>query len=101
MSFRVTVNVEGSEYAVVAETAVKWGANGAYIWLIRDGKATRTPVKIIQRRQGRALIDADLSKADDVVVEGIQRLRDGVTVEYERTGISRRQQGIDRLTPAA
>jgi len=86
MSFRVSVNVEGREYAVVAETAVKWGANGAYIWLIRDGKAQRTPVKIIQRRQGRALIDAEIGAGDDVVVEGVQRLRDGVEVEYEQSG---------------
>lgn len=86
MSFRVSVDVEGREYAVVAETAVKWGANGAYIWMIRDGKAKRTPVKIIQRREGRALIDADIGAGDDVVVEGVQRLRDGADVEYEQTG---------------
>ena len=85
MSFRVA-DVEGREYPVVAETAVKWGANGAYIWLIRDGKAQRIPVKIIQRREGRAIIDAEIGAGDDVVVEGVQRLRDGVEVEYEQSG---------------
>ena len=95
MSFRVSVNVEGREYAVVAETAVKWGANGAYIWVIRDGKAVRMPVKIIQRRRGRALIDADFSAGDDVVVEGIQRLRDGSVVDYERSSYAGREGGPD------
>ena len=90
MSFRVVVDVAGREYAVVAETAVKWGANGAYIWLVREGRAQRVPVNIIQRRQGRALIDADLGTSDDVVVEGVQRLRDGSEVDYERSGFARR-----------
>ena len=92
MSFRVSVDVQGREYAVVAETAVKWGANGAYIWLVREGRAQRVPVNIIQRRQGRALIDADLGTGDDVVVEGVQRLRDGSEVDYERSGFARRKQ---------
>ncbi len=91
MSFRVAVDVAGREYAVVAETAVKWGANGAYIWLVREGRAERVPVNIIQRRQGRALIDADLGTGDDVVVEGVQRLRDGSEVDYERSGFARRE----------
>jgi len=94
MSFRVTVNIAGREYAVVAETAVKWGANGAYIWLVREGKAQRVPVNIIQRRQGRALIDGDIDRADDVVVEGIQRLRDGSIVDYERSGFARRERTV-------
>ena len=88
MSFRVSVNIEGRAYPVIAETAVQWGADGAFVWLIVDGNAKRTPVKIIQRQQGRVLVDADLTQGDIVVVEGIQRMRDGAPVDYQGPGVA-------------
>ena len=39
-------------------------------------------VKVVQRREGRVLLDGDLDSGDLVVVEGTQRMRNGVTVEY-------------------
>lgn len=83
MSFRVTADVEGERYAVVAETAVLWGADGAYVWAIVAGKAVRTPVRVVQRREGRVLIDGSLDAGGIVVVEGTQRMRDGVDVDYD------------------
>ena len=99
MSFRVSVEVEGREYAVVAETAVQWGADGAYVWLIQDGVARRTPVRIVQRQQGRALVEGELAVDDLLVVEGLQRMRDGVAVEFglaaNRGGTARRSEAGD------
>ena len=83
MSFRVTADVDGERYAVVPETAVLWGADGAYVWTIVDGIANRTPVNVVQRREGRVLIDNDFNDSNVVVVEGTQRMRDGVLVSYE------------------
>ncbi|MDX1482826.1 MAG: efflux RND transporter periplasmic adaptor subunit, partial [Woeseiaceae bacterium] len=83
MSFRVSADVEGNRYAVVKETALQWGAEGAYIWSIVDGTAQRVPVTVIQRREGRVLIDGDFAGSDMVVIEGTQRMRDGVAVEYD------------------
>ena len=83
MSFRVAADVEGERYAVVAETAVLWGADGAYVWSIINGKATRKPVKVIQRREGRVLIDGDLDAGGIVVVEGTQNMRDGIDVDHD------------------
>ena len=88
MSFRVSVNIEGRAYPVIAETALQWGADGAYVWLIVDGVAQRKSVKIVQRQQGRVLVDADIGAGDLVVVEGIQRMRNNVPVEYETTGLA-------------
>ena len=82
MSFRVSADVRGPRYAVVPETAVLWGADGAYVWSVIDGEATRIDVKIVQRREGRVLIDGDLGADNVVVVEGTQRMRNGVVVEY-------------------
>lgn len=82
MSFRVTVDVEGERYPVVSETAVQWGADGAYVWSVVEGRATRVAVQVVQRREGRVLIDGELTDTDIVVVEGTQRMRDGVLVRY-------------------
>jgi len=86
MSFRVSANVDGRTYPVITETALQWGADGAYVWLIVDGVAERHAVRIIQRQQGRVLVDGDFSAGDLVVVEGIQRMRQDLAIDYETTG---------------
>lgn len=83
MSFRVSMNLEGTAYPVITETAVQWGADGAYIWAVVDKRAHRVPVNVVQRQQGVVLVDAPLEAGELVVVEGIQRLRDGLEVDYE------------------
>jgi RND family efflux transporter MFP subunit len=100
MSFRVSANVEGKLYAVVPETAVLWGAEGAYVWSVINGEASRTPVKVVQRREGRVLIDGDFEDGGIVVVEGTQRMRNGVAVEYDESrlagaGVTGRYAGAD------
>ena len=83
MSFRVAADIDGELYPVVAETGVQWGADGAYVWSIENGTATRIPVQVIQRREGRVLVKGDFHNSDVVVVEGIQRMQEGVSVTYE------------------
>ena len=83
MSFRVSIDVKGPRYAVVSETAVLWGADGAYVWRIVDGTAVRAPVKVIQRREGRVLIDGNFGDHDVIVVEGTQRMREGVLTDFD------------------
>ena len=87
MSFRVGLEVEGQRFAVVPETAVQWGTDGAYIWQIVDGKAVRSYVQVVQRRQGTVLIDAEIEEGTAVIVEGTQRVRNGAEVEYESSGV--------------
>ena len=81
MSFRVQADVLGETYAVVAETGVQWGADGAYIWAVVDGNAERVPVEVVQRRDGRVLVDGNFREGELVVVEGTQRMRDGATLD--------------------
>jgi RND family efflux transporter MFP subunit len=68
MSFRVSMNLEGTAYPVITETAVQWGADGAYIWTVVDGRAHRVSVNVVQRQQGVVLVDAPLEAGDLVVV---------------------------------
>ncbi len=83
MSFRVRIDVEGEIYGVVSETGVQWSADGAYVWSVVDGVAARIPVRIVQRREGRVLIDGDIDEGDVIVVEGTQRMRPGIAVVYD------------------
>lgn len=89
MSFRVAVEVAGERFPAIAETGLQWGADGAYVWLVKDGRAARVPVKVVQRREGRVLIDAGRLDGELVVVEGIQRMRDGVDVSHEPLGLAK------------
>src|SRR5690606_37335826 len=85
MSFRVTVDVPGIPYPVVPETGVQWGADGAYVWSVAGNRAARVPVAVVQRQRGEVLVDSpDLEEGDLIIVEGIQRVRDGMEVVYDR-----------------
>lgn len=82
MSFAVRLDLLGQTYALVPEVSVQWGGDGPYLWVIRGGKAQRVGVRIIQRRKGLAMVDGALEDGEPVVVEGIQRMREGMDVAY-------------------
>jgi membrane fusion protein, multidrug efflux system len=80
MSFRVTLQLAGAKYAVIPEAALLWGATSPYIWLVEDGKAKRVDVQIKQRLSGRLLVEGKLQQDDELIVEGVQTLREGQAV---------------------
>jgi RND family efflux transporter MFP subunit len=94
MSFRVQADVSGQRYASINETGVQWGADGAYAWAVVDGAAVRVPLQVVQRREGRVLVDGDFPEDLLVVVEGTQSVRDGtlVAVDEQRLADKRKQQ---------
>lgn len=77
MSFSVNVTFDGDRYPTVDPLAIQWSSEGSYVWRVNDGKSERVPVKIIQRNPDRVLIDAAIAENDQVITEGVQRLRDG------------------------
>lgn len=80
MSFDTRWKIPGGEFPSVPELALKWSADGAYVWVIRDDRAVRVPVRVIARRHARVLVEGALEVGEAVVVEGVQRLGDGVAV---------------------
>ena len=80
MSFAVTLDVHGRRYPLVPEISVRYGTQGAFVWVVREGAAERIPVRIVQRQEATVLVDAALEDGEPVVVEGIQRLRPGLPV---------------------
>lgn len=77
MSFRVKLSVKGPEYVAVPEASLMWSATGAYIWQMVVGKASRVDVKIQQRLRGTILVTGPFDDESPLVVEGVQRLREG------------------------
>ena len=81
MSFQVAMKFPGDTYPSVNPLAVQWGTDGAFVWAIKDGKAKRTLVRIIQRNTDTVLVEGDLTGDDLVVTEGIHTVREGADVQ--------------------
>ncbi len=81
MSFRVEVRFPGDAFPSVDPLAIQWGTDGAFVWVIRDGKAKRTPVRIVQRNTESVLVAAEgIAPGDTVVTEGVHAVREGAEV---------------------
>lgn len=81
MSFRIGFELLGEKRPAVPETAIAWGSDGPYLWRVEDGKARRTSVEIVERRDGTVLVRANLARGDLVVSEGVHKMREGALVE--------------------
>jgi RND family efflux transporter MFP subunit len=85
MSFKVDVRFPGDSYPAVSPLAIQWGTDGSFIWIVRDGKAQRVPVSIVQRNTESVLIAAQgISPGDSVVIEGVHTVREGADVMVAR-----------------
>jgi RND family efflux transporter MFP subunit len=80
MAFQINLVFTGSEYPAVDPLAIQWGAEGPFIWVVRDAKAARLPIRILQRNAETVLVEAEFQPADMVVTEGVQALRPGADV---------------------
>jgi RND family efflux transporter MFP subunit len=80
MAFRIDLAFQGTDHPAVDPLAIQWGSEGAFVWVVREGKATRQPITIIQRNAETVLVEADFADGDLVVSEGVNLLRPGATV---------------------
>lgn len=80
MAFSIRLPLTGTRFPSVPSAAIQWSRKGAYVWIVRDNKATRVPVSVVKRSDAWVLVDARLTDKQRVVVEGVQRLRAGRAV---------------------
>jgi len=85
MSFQIAMEFLGKVYPAIPDLALQWGGEGAYVWAIDDGMAKRVPAIVVERRESDILVDADLKAGDLIVVEGVQKMREGIAVRVEET----------------
>lgn len=83
MSFAIRIDLPGELAPAVDPLAVQWSREGAYVWVVREGRATRLPVRILQRSESAVLVDAAFLPGDLVIVEGVQAVRPGAPVRVQ------------------
>ena len=81
MSFRANFAAPGRKRPAVPESAVVWGSDLSYLWAVRGGVARRVPMTITARRDGMVLFSGALRPNDRIIVEGVQKVREGQRVE--------------------
>ena len=65
----------------VPSEAVVTTTNGAFVYLVEDGKAKRVPVKVGRPAGTLVKLDSGLVGGEQVIIEGQNRLQDGAKVE--------------------
>ncbi len=86
MAFSVTLRFKGEQFPAVDPLAVQWDSKGSFVWKVADQKSMRTDIQIVQRNTDSVLVQANLTEADQVVVEGVMSLRDGGAVRMAGGG---------------
>ena len=80
-AFDTRILLQGDEWPSVPSIALKWDRAGPHIWLIKNGKANRVSVAIVERSADRVLVNGDVKPGDMVVTETVRNLRPGVAVK--------------------
>ncbi|GHE04612.1 hemolysin D [Defluviimonas sp. 20V17] len=83
MAFAIRIALPGDPVPSVPPLAVQWADAGPYVWIVRQGRAQRIGLRILQRNAQEVLVQGDLAPGEPVVTEGVQMLRPGAEVAPE------------------
>src|SRR3984893_11411045 len=71
---------------VIPLAAIQRGAQGTYVYTVKNGHANLQPVKVDMTQGNISLIASGAAEGDQVVVDGQDRLQSGATVEAHGAG---------------
>lgn len=94
-SFRTSIHLTGDAFPSIPEAALSWGVNNPFVWVVENNKAKRVEVQIEQRLPGRVLVSGDIQHDDVLIVEGVQSLRDGQAVSFDRSTLDASGEATD------
>lgn len=78
----VRLSTQRSDAVVIPDAAVQFGAKGNYVFVIgADSKVAIRPLKLGAAQDGRIAVHEGLKPDERVVLEGLDRLREGSAVE--------------------
>jgi len=80
MSFAVSMKFAGDKYPAVNPLSVQWDARGSFVWQVTDDKSRKVRVTVVQRNPDYVLVKADLNDGDQIVTQGLQRVRENGAV---------------------
>jgi membrane fusion protein (multidrug efflux system) len=78
-----------ADVLVIPEESLVPEQGDVYVYVVRDGTASKRKVRTGQRQVGTVQVVAGLEPGEFVVTEGTQKLRDGASVEVVEGGASR------------
>ena len=83
MVVNVVTEADDTEAEVsVPVRSVQQSADGRqFVWLAKDGKASRQPVEVGQAQGDRIIIYSGLAEGDKVIVEGYQKVSEGSEIK--------------------
>ena len=85
MAFEISVDASRGQYLSVPDVAVQWGADGAYVWVVAEGRAVRREIRLVKRIAGSILVEGELTEGESVVIEGVQAVRAGAALRVIST----------------
>ena len=85
LTAKLSIDSRDNAVLVPEEALISRGAIH-FVFIVRDGKASRTRVKIGERLIGEVEILEGVSAEDTLVVRGLQKIRDGSKVEPIKPG---------------
>lgn len=72
-----------SDVKVLPEAALQQGQDGAYVYVVRDGRAVVQPVRATYSLDGQQVVEGELQAGEAVLIEVPKRLRAGGKVTLE------------------
>ena len=85
---RVVLENEGvAPQLTIPQNAVQLDVQGAFALVVDDaGTVTRRPIEVARMARGTAVVTSGLEAGERVIVEGVQKVRPGVTVDAALAG---------------
>lgn len=97
MFLSLTLVLAEAEHVTVPEEAIVFQAAQTYVFVAEEGVAKRRTVLTGQRRGGMIAITEGLAAGEEVIVRGLQRVRDGAPLDI----LSRDRDATAESDPAA
>jgi membrane fusion protein (multidrug efflux system) len=85
MFLSLTLVLSEEERLTVPEEAIVFQAAETYVFVADDGTARRRTVETGQRRDGRIAVLTGLDEGEQVIIRGLQRVRDGTPLNILST----------------
>lgn len=80
MTFTTLIEEESEPMASVPALAVAWDRVGTMVWIAEEGKVHSVPVVMRKRTDETVWLEGDLKEGMKVVVDGVQKVREGASV---------------------
>lgn len=84
MYAKVKIAVETKRGYKLPEEAIQLMGNDSFIFVVRNGKAVKIPVKILDQQFGHVHITAELKPEDKVIISNIINIKEGLPVKVSQ-----------------